>query len=45
MVNHSIPGAYKAPTCEMEETLYEKVLCESSDGVTEDFGDFEDFTW
>ncbi len=45
MVKHYFKGAYNAPACQIEEALYEEVLCESSDAVTEDFGEFEDFTW
>ena len=38
-------GAYVAPECELSEKYCASVLCESPEGMTEDFGGFEDFTW
>ena len=42
-----ISGApvYRAPRLEMTEKVLEDLLCTSPDGLTEDFGDIEDFTW
>lgn len=37
--------AYMAPVCENSVKFCESVLCESPEGLTEDFGGFEDFTW
>lgn len=36
---------YKAPWIEMTEKVCEDLVCTSPDGLTEDFGDTEDFTW
>ncbi|MBO4671640.1 MAG: hypothetical protein J5640_07370 [Bacteroidales bacterium] len=45
MVTNLFKGAYSAPVCELSEKYCESVLCESPEGLTEDFGGFEDFTW
>ena len=36
---------YSAPVTEIEERTLADLLCESPDGYTEQFGEFEDFTW
>ena len=45
MIEKPFYGAYSAPVCEFSEKYCESVLCESPEGLTEDFGGFEDFTW
>ncbi len=45
MLKKHTSGAYVAPFCELSEKYCESVLCESPEGMTEDFGGFEDFTW
>ena len=45
MQKHCCPGAYAAPKCEMSEKVLLDLLCESPDGITEDFGDLVDFEW
>ncbi len=37
--------AYKAPRIAIEARVPEEMLCDSNDGLTEDIGDVEDFTW
>ena len=45
MVKLYLTRAYAAPECETAENGLEAILCESPEGLTEDFGGFEDFTW
>lgn len=45
MTKKSFWGVYDAPDCEVSAKEAEVVLCESPEGMTEDFGGFEDFTW
>lgn len=45
MIKKSIPGAYQAPNCEPGGILIEDLLCQSPSGMTETFGETEDFTW
>lgn len=45
MINHHFSGVYAAPVCEISEKTLSELLCESPDGITEDFGDLVDFEW
>ena len=46
MIKHSPKReAYKAPQCGFSAGSLCDLLCESPDGITEDFGDLVDFEW
>ena len=45
MFKKQFNAGYKTPECVIAEAFEESVLCESPEGLTEDFGGFEDFTW
>ena len=46
MIKHSTKlVAYKAPQCGFCVETPADLLCESPDGITEDFGDLVDFEW
>lgn len=36
---------YKAPRLDYSAKVVEDLLCTSPDGLTEDFGETDDFTW
>ena len=45
MFKKQFNAGYKTPECVIAEAFEESLLCESPEGLTEDFGGFEDFTW
>ncbi|MBO7603847.1 MAG: hypothetical protein J6S97_05470 [Bacteroidales bacterium] len=45
MIKKLVPGAYVAPECDFAEDFPQGMICESPEGITEDFGTIEDFSW